>query len=92
MARDEPRNEREMLREVFDRCRRIETRVTMVANHVGVDAGSEKPVLDKECSSLHVPNRRVALEDIIEALQGRVSRPIDVICDGKYLLTVDFQA
>jgi hypothetical protein len=48
-------DDRKLLEEIADRARRTETRVTKVANHLGIDAGGEKPTWDNarpsECAN-----------------------------------------
>lgn len=79
------KSDRELLLEIADRARRTETRVTKVANHLGVDAGGEKPKL--RGNVLQVPSLRVSLEDIVTAI-GDHTGPVSVHCGDDYLATV----
>jgi hypothetical protein len=79
------KTDRELLTELADRARRTETRVTKIANHLGVDAGGEKPRL--RGNVLHVPSLKTSLEDIVAAI-GSHSGPVSVHCGDDYLATV----
>jgi hypothetical protein len=91
MARDNDRTasktDRELLEEVAGRCRRLETKTTMVANHLGIDAGEIKPMLDREKRILWVKTIKTSLEDIINAI-GDFEGPVSVYCGEEYLATV----
>jgi hypothetical protein len=77
--------DRKLLNEIADRARRTETRVTKVANHLGIDAGGEKPSI---CGSeLRVPTIKTSLEDIIAAI-GNFDGPITIRCGDDYLGTI----
>lgn len=83
MARgDDEKTDRQLLEEIADRARRTETRVTKVANHIGVDAGGEKPrIVGVE---LRIPTIKTSLEDILEAIRGS-SQPVTIRCGDDYL-------
>lgn len=74
-----------LLREIADRARRTETRVTKIANHIGVDAGGEKPKL--RGNTLYVPSLKTSLEDIVTAIGGYTGT-VSVYCGDDYLATV----
>jgi hypothetical protein len=89
MPRDHPRPSAvsdHLLQELVDRARRTETRVTRISTHLGVDAGGEKPQLDG--SFLLVPNIKVSLEDILDALRGFNGPEVSLMCDGMELGTL----
>jgi hypothetical protein len=92
MARDNDRtaskSDRELLEEVAGRCRRMETKTTMVANHLGIDAGETKPELNREKRILWVKTPKTSLEDIVNAL-GDFEGPVAVRVGETYLATVD---
>lgn len=79
---------KELLQEIADRARRTETRVTKVANHLGVEAGGEKPVC--QGGRLYIPSRRVSLEDIIAAIPRNPEGSVSVYCGDDYIVTVAF--
>lgn len=84
----EGKSDRELLEELLGRARRTETRVTTVANHLGVDAGGDKPVLNRTARTLHVPTRKTSLDDILAAIGAR-DGAVGVYCGEDYLLTVN---
>lgn len=88
MARDEPRTDRQLIEETLDRSRRTETRVTKIANHLGVEAGGNKPVFNDTTRTLDIPSRKTSLDDIIAAIGDRPGGSIAVYCDGQLLVMV----
>jgi hypothetical protein len=78
--------DRKLIGEIADRARRIETRVTKVANHLGIDAGGEKPQL--RGNMLFIPSLKVSLQDIIDVI-GNTSEAIAIHCGDDYLVTVE---
>lgn len=78
------------IREIRDRVRRTETRVTKVANHLGVDAGNEKPVLKVKLRELHITSRKCTLDELLAAVPAaeRSGEGIDVYCGNDYIATV----
>jgi hypothetical protein len=78
-------DDRKLLNEIADRARRTETRVTKIANHMGIDAGGEKPKLSG--NTLYVPTVKTSLEDIVVAI-GSYSGPISVYCGEDYMVTI----
>lgn len=77
---------RELLQEIADRARRTETRVTKVANHLGVDAGGEMPILSDDRSRIFVPSRKASIDDIM--LVAPAAATVDVYCGDDYLFTL----
>jgi hypothetical protein len=86
MARDSEhrKTDRQLMEETAQRARRIETRVTMIANHLGIDAGAERPVL--RGNTLYVNSLKTSLEDIVTAI-GSYSGQVSVYCGEDYVLT-----
>lgn len=81
-------SDREIAEETLGRLRRVETKTTKVANHLGVDAGGDKPELNDVTGVLQVPSRKVSLDDVLDAVRGRdgiVS--IAVYCGTEFLMT-----
>lgn len=89
MARDDSKTDRELLEELADRARRTETRVTKVANHLGVDAGGDKPEFNADVGVLQVPSRKTSLDDVLGELKHYdVRQSIRVYCGDDYLFAV----
>jgi hypothetical protein len=83
-------DDRKLLEEIADRARRTETRVTKVANHLGIDAGGDKPTWDNARGRVNVPTRKVSLDDMLGAVPlaaRQVLTDIKVYCGEDYLLT-----
>lgn len=56
----------QMIKELLDRVKRTETKVTKVALHFGVDAGQERPFVQGD--TIIVPNAKTTLEEVIMAI------------------------
>lgn len=54
-------------KEILDRTRRIETRLTKLVKALGLDSG-QLPVFDPDELQLHVPSRHVSLQDCLAAV------------------------
>ncbi len=74
-----------ILNELVERARRTETRVTKVANHLGVEAGGTKSRVDG--GRIIVPSRHTTLEDILKAAPS--NDRYEVYCGNDYLMTVN---
>ena len=57
-------------KEALDRLRRIETRLSRYLADNGFDLQGEKPRYDAQLGLLHVPSRKVSLEDCLAAIAG----------------------
>lgn len=84
----------DLIKQIADRARRTETRVTMIAHHLGVDAGGEKPTW--EDGNLFIPSPMCSLKDCIAAVPGHFREGVDVfVRDGKgredYLTSLHFE-
>lgn len=75
-----------LLQEAVDRARRIETRITKVANHLGVDAGGKMPELSADRTRILVPSRKTSIDDILLVAPGDQS--VEVYCGNDYLFTL----
>lgn len=76
-------------KEILDRLRRIETRLTRYLTDRGFDAQTQKPYYDADRGTLDVPSRKVSLQDCFEAMvPGAVatvmleSEPIGTLIKG----------
>lgn len=76
--------------EVRDRVRRIETRITKVAEHFGIDVGGGKPVWDDATGRIVIPTPNCSIGDVLKAIPDnhRRDKDIDVFVKGDYLLTL----
>lgn len=81
------RETRDLIQEIADRARRTETRVTKIANHVGVDAGGEMPTLSPDRKRILVPSRRVALEDVLQVAPA--GETVEVYCGGDFMMMIN---
>ena len=72
-------------KEVLDRLRRIETRLTTFMISQGYDPGGNHPRWDG--AALHIPSTKVALQDMLDAIpDGVASAPLWI--EGDYLATL----
>ena len=82
-----PFNSSMAMKEILDRVRRTETRVTKVANHLGVESGVQRPSFRD--GKLQVTSRKVSLDELMAVVppdhKGEV---VDVICNGDLLATL----
>jgi hypothetical protein len=75
-------------RETLERVRRIETRLTKLLTHFGLNPGAEKAQYD-EPDVVRVPSRKVSLESIIEALPPNYGKEeFDVFIGNDYVCTM----
>jgi hypothetical protein len=57
----------EMVREILDRSRRTETRVTIVANSMGLDTQAQRPVWCED-GSVSIPSMDCSVKDILATI------------------------
>lgn len=82
--------DRELLQDIADRARRTETRVTKIANHLGVNAGESKPVFDPGARIVTIAHRKTAFDQILDAIPASFVKPVVVVCDKKVMAVVTF--
>jgi hypothetical protein len=58
----------EAQRELLDRTRRIETRLTRYLSSRGFDVENQKPHYDERLKRLSVPSRKVAIQECLDAI------------------------
>lgn len=73
--------ESERLKDVQDRSRRIETRVTKICEAMGLDAGGLRPIWRD--GTVIVPNMRSGFQDIIETIPAHWPREDEVLVNHK---------
>jgi hypothetical protein len=81
------KSDRELLEEVVQRARRTETRVTKIANHVGVEAGETKPMFN-EFGELHITHRKTSLDELLAALPAGHKGRVDIYCGDDFIVTL----
>jgi hypothetical protein len=73
-------------KEVTDRLRRMETRLTKLAGFLGFDMSTQKPWFEK--GIVHVKSRMVSLADVMAAIPPEYDATEDGVCvtlDGEEL-------
>ena len=75
-------------REMLDRVRRIETRLTRYMNEQGFDIVGQQPMFHRDSGTLTVPSRRVTIEDCLRAI-GSYDEPVDVYVGKDFVVTLD---
>ncbi len=78
-----PVSEAEFRREVTDRLRRLETRITKFMEFLGMDTGVKRPVYSQ--GELDIPTDATSLRDILAALPPEVTE-IRVVHKGTLLV------
>lgn len=81
------KSDRALLKESVQRARRTETRVTMIADHLGLDTGGNKPVYDPVRRVVQVRTPKVSLQDILEAIEDDVAM-VQVFCGNEHLASI----
>lgn len=77
------------LREVLDRTRRIETRVTKIGRAMGVDVGGGRPVWIQDSARVIIPSPNCSVGAIIEVVPvDRRGEDIDVYINEEYMFTL----
>ena len=85
---DRHKSDRELIEEMADRARRTETRVTKIANHIGVDAGGAKPRYEAAGNLIRVTSPKTALDEIIAAVPHGSQVGISLYCGNDFLGTI----
>lgn len=76
----------EVNREILERVRRIETRVTIMGRHVGADVGGGRPTWSN--GRIDVPTRNCSIGELMRVVPPRWGdRPVDVHMDDERLFT-----
>lgn len=74
-------------KEILDRARRTETRVTRIANHLGLESGAERARFDN--GQIVVGSRKIALDDLMALVPPEMKGEIvDICCNGEVLATL----
>jgi hypothetical protein len=76
----------ETAKEILDRCRRIETRLTKFLEQQGFDTETRRPVFHSATSTLDVPSPEVSLKDCLAAVPQHWTALITVEHKGGEIL------
>lgn len=78
------------LREMKDRLRRMETRLTKFMIAQGFDTETRQPVWEPGDGTLEVPSAQVALQDVLDAIPSHRThtRPIPITLGDRVLCRV----
>jgi hypothetical protein len=75
--------------EIVDRVRRIETRVTKIGNHMGVDVGGGKPVWDMGRCSVVLPSLNCSIREIVDIIPPKFAgHPVNVFVGDDHFTTI----
>lgn len=78
-----------MEQETLDRVRRIETRVTKIGNHLGVDVGGGKPEWDRVNERVVLPSPNCSISECVKVIPPQFNgRLVNVFVDDEYLTTL----
>ena len=78
----------EMIDEIAGRARRMETKITKIANHLGVDAGGARPVWVSP-GRIEIPSRDCSLSAILAAVPSSWTRAIAIYIKDEYVMSFD---
>ena len=80
-------------KEILDRVRRIETRVTKVANHLGLGPPTEKARFavppNSRMAVIDLPSPHCSLKEIIDIIPDTWEGPVGVFVGDQLVATVD---
>jgi len=75
-------------RELVDRVRRIETRVTKIGRHFGIDVGGGRPIWDPR-GRVVIPSPNCSVGDILKTVpDASRSGEVDVYVGDEYMMTL----
>lgn len=80
----------QLVREILDRVRRIETRTTIIGNHFGVDTGGGKPIWDTNndgSGRIDAPTANCSLNELMRVVPRGWSHGAHVYVKGDYLFS-----
>lgn len=73
--------------EVIQRVRRIETRLTSLLVHMGIDTPAQRP--EFRDGTVHVPSPHSTLKEIVDSIPTDWSGPVAVYVGNQFLANVD---
>ena len=82
-----PPRKTEHEREIIDRLRRMETRLTRYLDQNGFDIRTGKPKFEK--GRLTIPSPQSSLKECLDAVPKDWAQPVDVYVGDDYLTTLD---
>lgn len=68
--------------ETARRTKRIETKVTLLCNHLGIDSGGNQPTYNAEQRTVYVPTPNATLGDILRSIPSNTAPGRIDICKG----------
>lgn len=71
----------EQIKDTHDRMRRVETRITKLMQHMGVDAGGMRPIWRD--GTVIIPNPQTGFQDILSAVPPHWPREDEVFVQYK---------
>ncbi len=74
------------IREILDRTRRIETRLTKYISDQGGELSTQQPVWRD--GTVHVPSPRCGLQEILAAVPANWEGDVSIYCNSRYLVTL----
>ena len=77
---------RELIDEIAGRSRRMETKVTKIANHLGVDAGGARPVWVSP-GRIEIPSRDCSLQQCLAAVPHPWTEDVTIWIKDDYVMS-----
>ena len=75
--------------EILDRSRRIESRLTSFILKSGFSTRAAKPTWDAHDCAVTIPNREVALDEVLAAIPTHATENVAVVFMGKTLCVIN---
>ena len=76
---------RELIDEVAGRSRRLETKVTKIANHLGVEAGGARPVWVSP-GRIEIPSRDCSIQQCLAVVPGSWIEDVRVYIKNDFVM------
>jgi hypothetical protein len=75
-------------KEIVDRTRRIETRLTKIGRAMGIDVGGGQPTWDDEHRRVVLPTPNCSVESMLKIIPPGVAEDVDVYVHSEYLFSL----
>ena len=81
----------EQIKEIYDRVRRVETRLTSFFGFMGFETNAKKPIwtVVNERGTIIVPTDMVALKEILATVPEYWDREVEVWCKGNFICRME---
>lgn len=81
----------EAIREIRDRSRRIESRLTALTQKLGFTTPAKRPVFNPDDGVVSVPSREVALDEVLAAIPPTWQGDVVVMIGENYICHIEVE-